>query len=220
MTAGVLTSSIRPEALVSGRRGCPATDAKAVLPVTETAPDARDTRLAAGGDREAFDRLVDRHQAAVARLLWRFTRDREDHAELVQEAFCRAWSDLPGYRGRGELLHWLRRIAVRVGYDHWRRLSRQRVDYTDRIEELADEQRWSEAAADAVVAGELVHGLLARLSHRDRLVLSLLYLEGCSVAEAAALTGWSVSLVKVQAHRARGRLRKLLAAEGDDHGAA
>jgi RNA polymerase sigma-70 factor (ECF subfamily) len=44
-------------------------------------------------------------------------------------------------------------------------------------------------------------------------VLTLLYLEQCTVAEAAELCGWTQTMVKVQAYRARNRLRKLL---GDD----
>ncbi len=51
---------------------------------------------------------------------------------------------------------------------------------------------------------------LEQLAPRDRLVLTLLYLESRSVAEAADLAGWSETMVKVQAHRARKRLRKLL----------
>jgi RNA polymerase sigma-70 factor (ECF subfamily) len=58
-------------------------------------------------------------------------------------------------------------------------------------------------------AGELLHRLLQELSPRDRLVLTLRYLEELSVKETAARTGWSQSMVKVQAHRARGRLEKL-----------
>ena len=46
----------------------------------------------------------------------------------------------------------------------------------------------------------------------DRLVLTLLHLEGNSVEEIAEVTGWSKSMVKVQAHRARARLRKLVEA--------
>jgi len=45
---------------------------------------------------------------------------------------------------------------------------------------------------------------------RDRLVLTLLYWEGMSVAQAAGETGWSESMVKVQAHRARKKLRRWL----------
>jgi RNA polymerase sigma-70 factor, ECF subfamily len=40
--------------------------------------------------------------------------------------------------------------------------------------------------------------------------LTLFYLEGCAVAEIAELTGWSQTMVKVQTHRARNRLKKLL----------
>ena len=60
-----------------------------------------------------------------------------------------------------------------------------------------------------------MHALLARLPPRDRLVLTLIYLDGCSVAEAAELTGWSQTMTKVQAHRARKKLKKLLEGTND-----
>lgn len=59
-------------------------------------------------------------------------------------------------------------------------------------------------------AAELVHMLLSKLPHRDRLVLTLRYLEQCSVEETARRTGWSISLVKVQTYRAKQKLKKLL----------
>ena len=58
-------------------------------------------------------------------------------------------------------------------------------------------------------AAALVHHLLAQLRPRDRLVLTLRYLEGCDVAETARRTGWTKSMVKVQSGRARKRLEKL-----------
>ncbi len=51
---------------------------------------------------------------------------------------------------------------------------------------------------------------MARLSADDRLVLTLLDVEGFSVAEIAEMTNWSVSKVKVRAHRARIHLRRVL----------
>ena len=59
-------------------------------------------------------------------------------------------------------------------------------------------------------AAETLHHVLDRLSPRDRLVITLLHLENHTVAETAALTGWSQTMVKVQAFRARSKLRKLL----------
>jgi RNA polymerase sigma-70 factor (ECF subfamily) len=61
------------------------------------------------------------------------------------------------------------------------------------------------------MAREVVERVFEKLSPRARLVLTLLELEDRSVKEVAAVTGWSVSLVKVQAFRARAEMRKCLA---------
>jgi RNA polymerase sigma-70 factor (ECF subfamily) len=59
-----------------------------------------------------------------------------------------------------------------------------------------------------------VHRVLAQLPPRDRLVLTLVYLQGCTIDEAATLAGWTRTMTKVQAHRARGKLKKLLESDG------
>ena len=59
-------------------------------------------------------------------------------------------------------------------------------------------------------AVETLHRVLDQLSPRDRLVVTLLHLENRSVADAAASIGWSQAMVRVQAFRARSKLRKLL----------
>jgi len=50
----------------------------------------------------------------------------------------------------------------------------------------------------------------ARLSPEDRLVLTLLDVEGFSVAEIAEFMNWTISKVKVRAHRARAHLRRVV----------
>ena len=62
----------------------------------------------------------------------------------------------------------------------------------------------------ALVSRDLAVKLLARLSAEDRLILTLLDVEGYSVAEIAEMTNWSLSKVKVRAHRARAHLRRIL----------
>src|SRR5262249_13567749 len=130
-----------------------------------------------------------------------------------QDTFVEAWQSLAGWSGRSPLGAWLRTIATRVGYRHWREQDRGR-DLKD-----ADDPRLAEALARAAgpsphpsprEAAELLAALLARLRPRDRLVLTLLYWDGCSIEEASTLTGWSRTMVKVQAFRARQRLEKLL----------
>jgi RNA polymerase sigma-70 factor (ECF subfamily) len=175
--------------------------------------DEADVRASLDGDGQAFGRLVQRYQAPIAAYLWRFTRQRADWEELIQDVFVEAFVSLPGYRAEAPLLHWLKRIATRVGYRYWRRRQAQRREKPIREAE-ATADRFD--ALSAGEASELVHALLARLSPRDRLVMTLVYLEECSTREIAQLTGWSESLVKVQAYRARKRLKKLCNQEGID----
>jgi len=169
--------------------------------------DQDDIRRSLDGDGAAYARLIRRHQDAVGAYLWRFTRDRGQWEELVHDVFVEAYLGLRSYRGDGPWLHWLRKIATRIGYRHWKQRARQRARTPVSLES------WDAAAADppdAETAAAEVHALLARLAPRDRLVLTLMYLEEYTVAEIARLSGWSQSMVKVQAHRARNRLRKLL----------
>jgi RNA polymerase sigma-70 factor (ECF subfamily) len=64
---------------------------------------------------------------------------------------------------------------------------------------------------DAEAARQLVERILAQLSPPARLIITLLEIEERSVKQIAALTGWSVPLVKVRAFRARAEMKKVLA---------
>ncbi len=61
-----------------------------------------------------------------------------------------------------------------------------------------------------MISRDLANKLLARLAPDDRIVLTLLDAEELSVAEIALVMGWTVSKVKVRAHRARQALRRVL----------
>ena len=64
--------------------------------------------------------------------------------------------------------------------------------------------------AQRMAAREIVEKLLAHLSPADRLIVSLLHLEGRSIEEVKAVTGWGDSLVKIRAFRARQKMQKHL----------
>jgi RNA polymerase sigma-70 factor, ECF subfamily len=204
------------DARVAGRRRAahaPAHPA-AVSPGEDSveAADRDDIAASLGGDGSAFARLVERHQQSVARLMQRFARDRATHESLVQDTFVEAWQSLSSFRGDAPFLHWLRVLGTRVGYRHWRLAARQRPMQGAPPEVLDALPAAEDGRPAAHEAAEIVHALLARVSPRDRLVLTLLHLEGLSVQQIAELTGWSRVMVKVQAHRARRRLAALLPA--------
>jgi RNA polymerase sigma-70 factor, ECF subfamily len=177
--------------------------------------DVSDIHRCLGGDGDAFARLVRRHQDAVGRRMWRFTRDRADHGELVQEVFVEAFTSLASFKGRAPFAHWLARISTTVGYRYWKAQSLERSRDTVPIEEWADRLTTTEPdGMEPSQAAELLHSFLARLPPRDRLVMMLRHVEDRSVEETAALTGWTESMVKVQCWRARRRLKKLFQKAG------
>lgn len=166
------------------------------------------------GDEHAYSKLVTRHQATIVAQMWRFSRDRTVMEELTHEVFVEAWLSLSKYRAQAPFEHWLRRIAIRVGYRFWKRQARERHRG---VQSLQDSDFAAAAeTSDARDAGEQVHRVLAQLPPRDRLVLMLLYLDQCSVEEVAERIGWTRTMVRVQAHRARKKLKALLEVEDAD----
>jgi len=168
-----------------------------------------DVRKSLLGDSEAYRRLIERHQEYIGRMLWRFSRDRRVHEELVQDVFVEAYLSLGRYRGKAPFVHWLSRIATRVGYRYWKQIDRQKKRESFTLEEWDQLPGDSGEKMDASQAAALVHRLLGQLPPRDRLVLTMRYLEECDVAETAQRTGWTKSMVKVQTWRARKKLEKL-----------
>ena len=168
------------------------------------------------GDASSFEPLVARYQPRVFATARRYARREDEVADIVQEIFIKAYQKLSTYRAEAPFEHWLMRMAVRTCYDFLRKHQRNR-EYN--VTEISDEENdWlenvgddgPERETDQAAAKALVERLLEGLSPDFRLVITLLEIEEKSVKEIADLTGWSVSLVKVRAYRARNQMRKML----------
>lgn len=186
-------------------------------PDTPDTPDADVLRQILGGDPDAFRILVARYSPRLFGMARRYSRNEADVQDIVQDILIKAYDRLPGYRGDAPFEHWLMRLAIRTCYDVLRARRRDREHTFTELS--ADEQAWIDHVADepkeparlaAEAARTLVQRLLERLSPSHRLVLTLLELEDRSVKEIAALTGWSVPLVKIRAFRARAEMRRCL----------
>lgn len=174
------------------------------------------------GEVECFAELIDRYQQHVTKIVNRHVPS--DHvAEVAHDVFVRAFGGLAGFSTGGPFEHWLSGIAVRACYDFWRARSREDMPVSSFTAEhdawidqvLADEsdERFQEQVRRQETT-EILQRALQRLSPENRLVLTLVHLEGHSVREAARLLGWSVVNVKVRTHRARHALRRLLREKG------
>ncbi len=173
----------------------------------------------AAGDANAFAVIIEEYRSMVFSIV-RIHVPREQVEGVAHDAFIRAYRSLPQLRDPQALTAWLRAIATRQCYDFLRQKYRNRERA---ISNLGAQDRDQLAAALGEEAGRQFNEMqndahakrvldwaLSKLGPQEQMVLTLVHLEGASVAEAARILGWSVAKVKVQAFRSRLKLRKLL----------
>ena len=167
------------------------------------------------GDTSSFEQLVARYQPKIFGTVRRYARRSDEVEDIVQEIFLKAFQKLNTFRGDAPFEHWLMRLAVRTCYDFLRQHQRNREhNFSDSADEDADflERAGQTPNTDqSSAAAALVEAVLSRLSPPARLVITLLEIEERSIKEIAQLTGWSTTLVKVRAFRARAEMKKILA---------
>jgi RNA polymerase sigma-70 factor (ECF subfamily) len=141
----------------------------------------------------------------IHRLMYARTGNRPDAEDLTSQVFVNALPHLRAGASGGEAHRYLLATAKTVLANHWRR--RLGIAVTD-----LDEGN-IQAPAPTVVAGmeklERVNELLSRLPENYRTILQLRFLSACSIKEAAAQMGISVSNAKVIQHRALRRAAEL-----------
>ncbi|MDC0219350.1 sigma-70 family RNA polymerase sigma factor [Verrucomicrobia bacterium] len=169
------------------------------------------------GNPESFEPLVVKYQPRVFAIARRYARREDEVEDIVQTVFMKAYSKLSSYRGDAPFEHWLMRTATFTCYDFLRKHQRNREwNATDLSTE---ENEWlenvggdtTEKEANQSAAKALVDRLLESLKPDDRMIITMLDLEQKSVKEIAKLTDFTESNVKVRAHRARDKMKKILA---------
>ncbi len=171
------------------------------------------------GDEDAARALMVHLHPLVLKLVRAHLPRRSSEEDLVQTVFMKVFTKLEQYGGAVPLEHWISRIVVNTCLNQ---IQHERVRPELRLADLSEEeeqvvQTLASSAADLPTdtnraARELVEKILGRLRAADRLVITMLHLEGRSIEETSALTGWSPTLVKVRAFRARSKMKKHLEA--------
>ena len=188
--------------------------ASETFPETDVRTDEELVGIVVGGDVDCFEELITRYQSRVFGMARKYIRNESDAEDVVQTIFTKTFQKLSSYKGTAPFEHWFMRLSVNACYDALRR-KRNRPDQTI-SDMLFDDESWQDRlgnipdASDRVgleEARELVYTVLGQISDRARIVLTLQELEGRTIKEIAEITGWSESLVKVQAFRARKEMR-------------
>jgi RNA polymerase sigma-70 factor (ECF subfamily) len=188
------------EALATGQADAARTDEAALV-------DA--VRRGAPGSREAiYHRFKRRVFALALRIVGAV-----DAEEVAQEAFIRVFRGLPKFRGDAALGTWIYRLAVNAALSH--RARRANAPLADGDESAIIERALAvpPESRDTGLRKQLERGL-ALLPVGYRTVIVLHDVEGLEHEEVAAILGCHVGTSKSQLHKARARLREVLAAQG------
>lgn len=158
--------------------------------------------------RRRFDRIVAVFHADMFRYAAWLCRDRAIAEDVVQEAMLRAWKSLDALRDDAAAKHWLLTIVRR---ENARYFERRRLETVD-----IDNLTASQAALLAEAPNEELQELRESIyelddDYREPLVLQVLM--GYSTAEIGELMGLKQGAVLTRLHRARLKLKEIVADE-------
>jgi RNA polymerase sigma-70 factor (ECF subfamily) len=160
-------------------------------------------------DRDAFARLVARHQSMVRSVLRRLAKgDAALADDLAQETFLLAWRNLRSFRFDARFSTWLYRIA----FNAW--LSQARRHREVLLEDMAAPPPAEEPRAPAPDADRIdLERALATLPDGERAAIAACYYADLTHEEAAEALGIPLGTVKTHILRAKARLRARLGEE-------
>ena len=182
--------------------------------MTEIKGEATDQQLVVKvqeGDKRAFDLLVLKYQHKVHAIVGRFVRDTDEVADVVQEAFIKAYRALPKFRGESQFYTWLYRIAGNTAKNYLVSRSRRPpgsdvdiddAEYYSGSEYLKDlgtpENQLFRDELESVIVKSI-----AELPEDLRTAVTLREYEGLSYEEIAEIMECPVGTVRSRIFRAR-----------------
>lgn len=180
-------------------------------------------RQVQAGDVSAFDRLIRKYRERIFGIVYNLTSNREDAADLTQEAFIKAFQSINRFQGQASFFTWLYKIAVNNALTHLRK-NRLRTFFS--LEKIQEEPASAEIIAkltDKTGADrdtylhelqEKLNEALQKLSIKHRTVITLFEIDGLSHSEIAEIMDCSEGTVRSRLHYAKqflqGELSKYL----------
>jgi RNA polymerase sigma factor (sigma-70 family) len=134
----------------------------------------------------------------------RYTTDRDEAQDVLQEGFIKIFKNLHNYRGEGSLEGWIRRIMAHTAISRYRKLKPMLLS-----EEISENSVpcYASNQNNKMEAQELMN-IIQQLPGNYRSVFNLYAIEGYSHQEIGTMLGITELLSRTTLHRARGILKK------------
>ena len=170
-------------------------------------------RRVQAGEVAAFDQLVVKYRARVYSVVYNLTSNREDAADLTQDAFIKSFQSINRFQGQSSFFTWLYRIAVNSTLTHLRKnrlrtfFSFEKINEDDKVSAEVIAALTDDTGADReTFARELQEKLneaLQKLSIPHRTVITLFEIDALSHQEIAEIMNCSVGTVRSRLHYAK-----------------
>lgn len=171
-------------------------------------------RRIAAGDEDALQALYAACDQRLYAYALRLTGDPAAAEEVLQDSLVAAWQGASRFRGEGRAIAWL------LGIVHNKALNSRRVRRPERLDgeraEPAAPGPLPEAQAAQNDRRRRLSAAIGSLSLDHRTVLELVFYQGLSLEEAAAVIGCPLGTVKSRLNYAKASLRGLLSRTGMD----
>jgi RNA polymerase sigma-70 factor, ECF subfamily len=161
---------------------------------------------------EDIEGLVERHRVRVLRFIFASVRDMDVAETLTQDCFFKAHRARHSFRGDCTVQTWLMRIAVNLIRDHARR---RRLRFWEKVRGAGDNlHEWPDrglSPEDGLSLRQQVQAVwqaTGSLSHKQRAVFLLRFVEELEIGEIAQSTGMTENAVNVNLFRAVRNIRK------------
>jgi RNA polymerase sigma-70 factor (ECF subfamily) len=158
-------------------------------------------------DATAFEALIGRYERSALAVAYAQLHDAHRAGDAVQEAFLRAWQELPRLQDIGRFGGWLLQIVRNAAIDLRRRVRATTAEFPDLAAREPDPSQESEHSETAAK----IQAALASLDETTRTAVVLRYYEGLSAKEIAEAMDMTPASIDMRLSRARGQLRELLA---------
>lgn len=177
--------------------------------ITDAPSEASLIAMAQHGNRRAFGELVRRHQSGVVQVIYRMCGNIDLAQDAAQDAFIKAWLNLPDFRPGSSLRNWLYRIAVNVAIDALRR-EKKTTDMEIETLAIRDPQDSPEAALVRKEQAAAVQEAIQDLTEASRKVLVLREYGELSYNEIAEVLDIPMGTVMSRLNYARRQLKQSL----------
>ncbi len=179
----------------------------------EADADVEIVRQVQAGDVAAFDRLILKYRERVYGIVYNMTSNREDAADLTQDAFIKAFQSIHRFGGQSSFFTWLYRIAVNSTLSHLRKarirsfFSLERVDADEPVSkeiiEALTDRTGTERDSYVRELQEKLNDAMQKLSIKHRTVVTLFEIDGLGHQEIADVMECSIGTVRSRLHYAK-----------------